>query len=126
MHDVLNKLTDLVSVVVLFVRALQLAVWIVRGITQPVSALPCQDHPECRAPVMALDHCLHLGKIYLKNKVTKHNVDNPHLTGLHHTPEAVLDLLEAVGDVVVVDAAAAVINQDGAEAKILGMECGGS
>ena len=60
MHDVLNKLTDLVSVVVLFVRALQLAVWIVRGITQSVSTLPCQDHPERRAPVMALNHCLHL------------------------------------------------------------------
>ena len=51
---------------------------------------------------------------------------NLHLAGLHHTPEAVLDLLEAVGDVVVVDAAAAVVNQDGAEAKILGVECGGS
>ena len=62
MHDVLNKLTDLVSVVVLFVRALQLAVWIVWGITQPVSTLPCQDHAKCRAPIMALDHCLHLGK----------------------------------------------------------------
>ena len=51
---------------------------------------------------------------------------NLHLAGLHHTPEAVLDLLEAVGNVVVVDAAAAVVNQDGAEAKILSVECSGS
>ena len=60
MHDVLNKLTDLVSVVVLFVRALQFAVWIVRGIAQSVSALPRQDHAKRWSPVMALDHCLHL------------------------------------------------------------------
>ena len=71
MHDVLNKLTDLVSVVVLFVRALQLAVWIVRGITQPVSALPCQDHAKRRTPVMALDHCLYLEKICEKKLAKK-------------------------------------------------------
>ena len=106
----------------MFVRALQFAVWIVRGITQSVPALPRQDHPERRAPVMALDHGLHLGKNMFK-KVT---IPVPYLTGLHHTPKAGLDLLEAVGDVVVVDAAAAVVNQDGAEAKILGVECGGS
>ena len=61
MHDVLNKLTDcLVSVVVLFVRALQFAVWIVRWITQSVPTLPCQDHSKRRTPVVALDHRLHL------------------------------------------------------------------
>ena len=70
MHDVLHKLTDLVSVVVLFVRALQLAVWIVRWITQPVPALPRQDHPERRAPVMALAHGLHLRKKHCKDNKT--------------------------------------------------------
>ena len=33
-----------VSVIVLLVRALELAVWIVRGVAQLVPTVPCQDH----------------------------------------------------------------------------------
>merc|ERR1712072_242819 len=96
-----------VSVIVLLVRALELAVWIVRGVAQLVPTVPCQDHSKSRASVKALYHSFHL-------------------TGLHHTPKADLDLLKAVGDVVIVDASAAVVNQNGAEAEILGVEGGGS
>ena len=72
MHDVLNKLSNcLVSVVVLFVRVLQFAVWIARGITQPVPALPRQDHSKCWTPVMALDHRLHLKKKILEKKLAQ-------------------------------------------------------
>ena len=95
MHDVLNKLTNrLVSVVVLFVRALQFAVWIIRRITQSVSALPCQDHSKRRTPVVALDHRLHLKKKILEKNLAQKGIR--YLTGLHHAPEAGLDLLEAV------------------------------
>ena len=70
MHDVLNKLTNcLVSVVVLFVRALQFAVGIIRGITQSVPTLPCQDHSKRRTPVVALDHRLHLKKKILEKNL---------------------------------------------------------
>ena len=59
-------------------------------------------------------------------KALYHQSIKAYLTGLHHTPEAGLDLLKAVGDIVVVDASAAVVNQNCAEAEILGVEGGGS
>ena len=46
-----------------------------------------------------------------------------HLAGLHHAAEARLYFLEAVGDVVVVDSSAAVVNHDRAEAELLRVEC---
>ena len=80
MHDVLNKLTNcLVSVVVLLVRALQFAVWIIRRITQSVSALPCQDHSKRRTPVVALNHRLHL-----KEQILETNLPQKYLKALPH------------------------------------------
>ena len=49
-----------VSVIVLLVRALELAVWIVRGVAQLVPTVPGQDHSKSRASVEALYHSFHL------------------------------------------------------------------
>ena len=55
----------IVLVVVLLVRALELAVWIVLGVTQPVQTVPGQDHSKGRASVKALYHCFHLRGYYV-------------------------------------------------------------
>ena len=72
-----------------------------------LTTLQCQLDPQLRSPVLALDHGLHLA-------------------GLNHTGPLSPQSLEGVLDVLVVDAAAAVVNQDGPEAQLIGvMGCGG-
>ena len=72
-----------------------------------LTTLQCQLDPQLRPPVPALDHGLHL-------------------TGLDHTGPLRLESLEGVLDVLVVDAPAAVVNQDGPEAELIGVvRCGG-
>ena len=66
--DVFNMFEHgVVSVIVLLVRALELAVWIVRGVAQLVPTVPCQDHSKSRASVKALYHSFHLKWYYVGN-----------------------------------------------------------
>ena len=72
-----------------------------------LTTLQCQLDPQLGPPVLALDHGLHLA-------------------GLNHTGPLSLQSLEGVLDVLVVDAPAAVVNEDRPEAEFIGvMRSGG-
>ena len=72
-----------------------------------LTTLQCQLDPQLGPPVLALDHGLHLA-------------------GLDHAGPLSLQSLESCLDVLVVDAPAAVVNQDGSEAQLVGVvRCGG-
>ena len=86
---------------------IELAVLVFDRVDDVLPTLQGQLDPELRPPVPALHHGLHLA-------------------GLDHTGPLSLQSLEGVLDVLVVDAAAAVVNQDGPEAQLIGVvRCGG-
>ena len=86
---------------------IKFGIFIFSRIDNILTTLQRQLDPQLRSPVLALDHGLHLA-------------------GLDHTGPLGLQSLEGVLDVLVVDAAAAVVNQDGPEAQLIGvMGCGG-
>ena len=96
-------------------------------VVSPLPALPGQNQPQPWSPVLPGHH-----RLDLPQQTTNSWQEPPgwasssHLTGLDHTAQLGLDLLETVRDVVQVDAPAAVIHQDGPEAELLGVEgCGG-